>query len=397
MNIKYNFDSVPDRTGTVSYKWDGRPDKFPGTEDVIPMWLADMDFPTPKEISDAVQKRAAHPIYGYSFAQDSLKDLVVQWQKNRNGWEISPDWVTFSGGVVPAINAAVTAFTEKGDGVIIQTPVYYPFMDAVKNNFRTVRENRLIYNGERWVMNFEELEQLAAEPDTKLLILCSPHNPVSRCFERAELERLGNICLKNNVIIFSDEIHSDLVFPGSKHVPIASISRDIGNITLTAVSPSKTFNTAGLQMSAVISASNDLMVEFNMDMERKCYISNLFGAVAFAAAYENGGCVDYLEQLLGYLWENYLYLDNFLKTEMPKIKCQKPEATYLMWLDCGELNMECEKLEEFFLREAGVAFDSGHWFGGDCGKYMRMNIACPRLTLDRALRQMKRAYDKFGF
>lgn len=395
--MKYNFDRELDRNDTLSMKWDGRVKVFPGKPNVIPMWLADMDFESPKPITDAVQKRAAHPAYGYGFAKECCKDLISAWQERRNGWKISRDCVTFTNGIVPAINTAVTAFTEKGDGVIVQTPVYYPFMDAVRNNFRDLKENRLLFNGERWEIDFDNLEELAADPKTKLLILCSPHNPVCRCFEKWELEKVGMICAKNNVIIFSDEIHSDLVYRHCKHVPLASINEEIGKITLTACSPSKTFNTAGLQMSAILSENPELLKEFDLEKQRKCHISNLFGTIAFVAAYEDFGCEDYLEQLIDYLWENYLYLDQFLKKNMPKIKCQKPEATYLMWLDCTELGMEGEELENFFLEEAGVAFDSGRWFGGDCSSFMRMNIACPKSTLKKALSQMKAAYDKKGY
>lgn len=395
--MKYNFDDVINRNNTLSYKWDGRYDKFPENPNVIPMWLADMDFPCPSEISDAVKARAEHPIYGYSFAVEKCKDLTAQWQKKRNNWNVSPEWVAFSNGVVPALNAAITAFTDEGDGVIIQPPVYYPFSESITNNFRKVCANNLIYNGERWTINFEELEQMASEDENKLLILCNPHNPVSRCFEYDELKRIGEICIKHNVIIVSDEIHSDLVFRGNRHIPIASISSEISAITLTAVSPSKTFNTAGLQMSAIIASNKMLLDEFVKDMGRKYYISNLFGTVAFVAAYENSGCVEYLEQLIDYLWSNYLYLDGFLREHMPKIRCQKPEATYLMWLDCSELGMSGKEIERFFIEEAGVAFDSGEWFGGNCSKYMRINIACPRATLKNALYQMKAAYDRHGF
>ena len=395
--MRYNFDEVIERSNTLSYKWDGREEKFPENTNVIPMWLADMDFPCPQEIAAAVRKRAEHPIYGYSFAVDKCKDLTAKWQKKRNCWDVQPGWVTFSNGVVPALNAAITAFTNEGDGVIIQPPVYYPFRESVENNFRKVCANNLVFDGVRWKINFEELEEIASVPDNKLLILCNPHNPVSRCFEEDELCRLGEICLKNNVIIMSDEIHSDLVFAGNKHIPIASISKEISDITLTAVSPSKTFNTAGLQMSAIIASNDTLLKRFVEDMGRKCYISNLFGTVAFVAAYENIGCVDYLEQLKVYLWNNYLLLDDYLKCNMPKIKCQKPEATYLLWLNCSELGMSGEELEKFFVEEAGVAFDSGAWFGGGCERFMRINIACPRSTLSKALCQIKDAYDKRGF
>lgn len=395
--MKYDFDKIINRENTYSYKWDGRDDKFPENPGVIPMWLADMDFPCPAPISDAIQERAAHPIYGYSFAVDKCKSLTAQWQKKRNGWDVDPSWVTFSNGVVPALNAAITAFTNEGDGVIIQPPVYYPFKESIENNKRHLCNNNLVLRGGQWEINFEEFEQLAARPENKLFILCNPHNPVSRCFGEADLRRLGEICVRHSVIIVADEIHSDLVFREWRHIPIASISEEISDITLTAVSPSKTFNTAGLQMSAVITSNSRLREEFSLDMGRKYYVSNLFGTVAFVTAYENAGCEDYLEQLIDYLWDNYLFLDTYLREHMPKIKCQKPEATYLMWLDCSELGMDAKSLEAFFVQEAGVAFDSGMWFGDGCESYMRINIACPRAVLEKALSQMSAAYKRRGF
>ena len=372
----------------------GRKYEFPDNPDVLPFWLADMDFPCPVEITEAIQKRASHPIYGYSFAEDHLSELTAQWQKKRNGWSVEPEWVTFSNGVVPALNAIITAFTKSGDGVIIQPPVYYPFREAIENNFRKTFNNPLVYDGTRWIIDFEGLESLAGMPENKLLFLCSPHNPVSRSFEREELLRIGRICLENNVIIISDEIHSDLIFRHCRHTPIASLSKEISDITITAVSPSKTFNTAGLQMAAVIVSNAELRKAFETDMERRNYIPNLFGVVAFEAAYANQGCVEYLEQLIDYLWENYLFVDDYLKKHLPKIKCQRPEATYLVWLDCSGLGLEPKELEEFFISEAGVAFDCGSWFGGNASEYMRLNIACPRSILKQCLDRIKAACEK---
>jgi cystathionine beta-lyase len=395
--VKYNFDYVINRQGTLSYKWDARAKAFPGNPHVLPLWVADTDFPCPKEISDAIQKRATHPIYGYSFTEDNFGELMANWQRKRNNWEIDPRRVTFGNGIVPALNAIVTAFTKEGEGVIIQPPVYYPFKEAIENNNRIVCNNELIDDGSRWIIDFDALERLAEKPQNKLLLLCNPHNPVSRVYEKKELLRIGEICLTNHVLIASDEIHSDLIYRHCKHIPIASLSQELSDITVTAVSPSKTFNIAGLQISAIIASNSILLKQFEAEMERRCYVPNLFGSVAFKTAYTNEGCVDYLEQLIDYLWENYLFLDQYLKAYTPKIKCQRPEATYLLWLDCSELGLEPEWMEEFFVKEAGVGFDSGTWFGGKAEKYMRINIACPRSILKECLDHIRTAYERRGF
>lgn len=395
--MRYDFDQVLDRTGTLSYKWEAIEENYPKNPSALPFWIADMDFPCPAPIVKAVQERAAHPIYGYTKVADPSTKLVAAWEKKHNGWDVDPEWVTFSNGIVPALNAMVTAYTQSGDGVIIQPPVYYPFHNAVVNNDRTVVENKLVFDGQRWNINFEELERLAACPENKLLLLCHPLNPVSRVLSREELERIAAICKANNVVIAADEIHSDLVYRHCKFIPLASLSPEIAQICVTATAPSKTFNIAGLQMSSVIIPNQELREKFLKEMDKRVYIANLFGAVAFEAAYSDPECENYLDQLIDYLWNNYLFLDGYLKEHMPKIKCQRPDATYLLWLDCRELGLSEEELEAFFLEEAGVAFDVGEWFGGDGSGYMRINIGCPRSLLQRGLELIKSAYDKRSF
>lgn len=396
--MNYNFDEVIDRNGTLSYKWDARDINFPKNPKALPFWIADMDFPCPEPIVRAVQKRAAHPVYGYSKVSDDARALIAAWEKKRNGWDVDPEWVDFSNGVVPALSAMVAAFTEPGDGVIIQPPVYYPFRESVENNGRTVVNNKLLFDGEKWNINFEELEELAQKPENKLLILCHPLNPVSRVLSVEELQKIADICLKNHVILAVDEIHSDLIYRHCRFYSMAALSREIEQICVVATAPSKTFNIAGLQMSAIIIANEELRKKFQKEMEKRVlYIANLFGATAFEAAYADPECEEYLEQLIDYLWENYLFLDTYLKENMPKIKCQKPDATYLLWLDCRELGLGNEELQKFCLEEAGVAFDVGEWFGGDGAGFMRINIGCPRSILKQGLELLKAAYDRRNF
>lgn len=290
------------------------------------------------------------------------------------------------------------AFTEPGDGIIIQPPVYYPFRESIENNGRKVVNNNLIFDGKQWNINFEELELLAENPKNKLLLFCHPLNPVSRVLDKEELQRIADICLKNHVVLAVDEIHSDLVYRHRRFCSMAALSKEVEQICVTATAPSKTFNIAGLQMSAIIIANEELRRKFQKEIEKRVlYIANLFGAAAFEAAYSDPECEEYLEQLIDYLWENYIFLDNYLKENMPKIKCQKPDATYLLWLDFRELGFDVEELESFCLKEAGAAFDAGRWFGGDGEGFMRINIGCPRSILEQGLEQLKEAYQKRGF
>lgn len=396
--MKYDFDKMIDRTGTLSYKWEARDINFPDNPQALPFWIADMDFPCPDPIVKAIQKRAAHPIYGYSKVSDNSRSLVAAWEKKRNGWDVSPEWVSFTNGIVPALSSMAAAFTEPGDGIIIQPPVYYPFRESIENNGRKVVNNNLIFDGEKWSINFEELEELAEEPENKLLLFCHPLNPVSRVLEVEELQRIADICFKNHVVLAVDEIHSDLVYRHCKFHSMAALSKEVEQICVVATAPSKTFNIAGLQMSAIIIPNEELREKFQKEIEKRVlYIANLFGATAFEAAYSDPECEEYLEQLIDYLWENYLFLDQFLKEHMPKIKCQKPDATYLLWLDFRELGLDDAELESFCLKEAGVAFDVGKWFGGDGEGFMRINIGCPRSILAQGLEQLKDAYQKRGF
>ena len=391
----YNFDEVIDRNNSQSVKWDGRGLFFPEQPDAIPLWIADLDLPCPDEIVQAIRQRAAHPIYGYTYPDEELKRLIAAWQKKRNRWEITPDSISFANGVISAISTIIQTFTAPGEGIIIQPPVYHPFRECISSNERMVENNPLIYHDGKWSMDYRGFEELAAKPSSKLFLLCNPHNPVGRVFSRTELEKIASICLKHDLYIVSDEIHSDIIYDHARHLPVAAVDQSFSGITFTVFSPSKTFNIAGMQTSVVVSENPELLEQFNKEMKKSAFIMNLFGAVAMKAAYS--GCEDYLNQLLDYLWQNYLYVDRFLNKQMPLIKCQKPEATYLLWLDCRALGLNSRELSDFFLKKARVILDSGRWFGEDGRGFMRLNIGCPRATLEKAMLRIKRAYDRAAY
>lgn len=389
----YDFDRVFDRRGTYSSKWDNVGARI-GNPDALPMWVADMDFPAPQPVIDAVRRRAESGIYGYAYLPSVFKDATVRWMQVRHGWDISAASVTYVSSILPVLFAAVQTFTEPGDYVILQRPVYYPFLQAVENQERVISNNALQLRDGRYEMDFEDLEKRAADPRAKIMFLCNPHNPVGRVFTREELERVGDICRRNHVLVISDEVHSDFIYPGHIHTPMASISPEIAANTITAVAPSKTFNTAGLRAASMITFNDDLRDRMNTVLQNDRAVSiSTFGLDAYIAAYTAGE--EYLEQLLVYLAGNIRYLDNTLKENMPRIKLIQPEGTYLMWLDCRELGMDDETLDDFFTNKAAVGLDKGFWFGSEGSGFMRMNVACPRATLEEALKRLGQAYEAF--
>lgn len=392
--MNYNFDEVINRKGSISSKWDNVGARV-GNADALPMWVADMDFRCPQPVIDAIKKKADFGIYGYPYLIPEFKEATKKWV-SRHGWKIQTEDVIFAASIIPAMFNAVQAFTKPGEKVIIQRPVYYPFTSAIEDNGRVVANNALIErDGSYWV-DFENLEELSADKDTHLMILCSPHNPVCKVYTREELKKIGEICARNGVVIFSDEIHSDFVYSGYCHIPMASISEEIAQMTVTAVAPSKTFNLAGMRSAALIIPNKELQRKMTDVFNRnRSAMVPLFGLVSYIAAYEHGQ--EYLEQLLEYLEGNIAYLDAFLKKEMPKIKLTPPQGTYLMWLDCRKLGLTIEELDDFCVNQALVAMDKGHWFGPEGNGFMRMNIACPRVTLQKGLEQLREQYQKAGF
>ena len=385
---KYNFDEIINRENTNSVKYDLR-EKLFGNADVIPMWVADMDFRTPDFIVDAIRKRAEHEIFGYTFRSDGFSNSVVNWMLKRHNWKIEKEWISFSPGVVPALNILVQTLTNPGDKIIVQPPVYFPFFGAVQNNGRQMIENELKLVNGRYEIDFEHLESII-DKDVKMLLLCSPHNPCSRVWDKAELEKIADICLKNNILIVSDEIHSDLLLKPFKHIPTASLSKEISNITITCVAPSKTFNLAGFHTSAVICSNAELLKKYNKFLDDFHLAGgNIFGFEALEAAYNYGD--NWLTQLLEYLENNVRFVKVFLQKNIPEIKLINPEATYLLWLDFRGLNLPNKEIKRILIEKAKVGLSDGRMFGRGGDGFQRLNIACPRVVLENALNQINRA------
>jgi cystathionine beta-lyase len=382
----FDFDHEIDREGSHSVKYDGRQGMF-GKSDVIPVWVADMDFATPPAVTRALAQRAAHPIYGYTLFPDSLYDSLIDWMLRRHGWTIQRDWIVMCPGVVPSLNAAVMAFTQPGESVIIQPPVYFPFFSAVTQTGRKLIPNPLQLENGRYTIDFDHLEQCAK--NARLLLLCSPHNPVGRVWNSDELERLLAIAAKHDVVVFSDEIHADLIYPGHQHHAIATLPQNTGKI-ITAVAPSKTFNIPGLNLSTLIipdqSIRNSIMQVFN---NMHVSASNPFSITAFETAYREGEA--WLDELLIYLRDTRDSVTAFLATYLPEIKIIQPEGTYLLWLDCRTLDMTDAQLKHFFIHEAGVGMSPGILFGNEGSGFMRLNIGAPRRTILSVLKHIREA------
>lgn len=388
--MKYNFDEVIDRNGNRAAKYDERIKKF-GTKDVIPLWVADMDFRTAQPIIDACRQKAEEGIWGYTSRPESYFEAVRNWQKKRNNWDVDTSLMSWSLGVVPALSAIVKIFCHTGDKVMIQTPVYSEFYDVVEAWDRQVVENQIVEKDGKWVIDFDDFEAKAKE--VKIFLLCNPHNPLGIVWEPEDLKKMAEICIANDVLLVSDEIHSDLIFHGKKHTPTATLSEEIASHIITCVSATKTFNLAGLQASTTIFPNMEMKQKFdrfwmNMDIHR----NNAFSSVAMEAAYNEGE--EWLEQLLVYLSDNFDFIRDYCEKYIPKIKPNVPDATYLVWLDCRELGMSNEELRRFMIEEAGIGLNEGYTFGRSLSGFMRLNAACPKSVLEKALAQLKEAVDK---
>ncbi len=413
----YNFDKITNRKGTNCLKYDfaverGKP------ADVLPLWVADMDFPVSEEISKSLHAAVEHGIYGYTQPKDAYYNAVMNWMERKHNWKTKREWIVKTPGVVFALGAAVKAFTDPGDAILIQNPVYYPFTNIIRDNNRKVVDNTLVYHPvtERTVVpvttddvseqqinnvgtvspayqiDFEDFERKIEQEHVKLFILCNPHNPVGRVWTVEELQKLGEICLRHHVIVVSDEIHNDFVYPGYEHTVFANVDPRFAEFTLTCTAPSKTFNLAGLQISNIFIPNENLRKAFKTEIDRTGYDEpNALGVVACEAAYRAGE--DWLEQLRAYLLKNLNFLRDFLQEKIPQIHLVEPEGTYLVWLDCSELGITGKELDQFIVDKAGLWLDGGSMFGPSGAAFQRVNIACPQATLELALNKLKAAVD----
>lgn len=372
--MKYDFDKTIDRRATNSYKWDSAP------EGVLPMWVADMDFRTAPAIIDALQKRVAHGIFGYTHVPDAYYDAVTSWFSRRHGWDIDREWIIYTSGVVPAVSAVIKAMTVPGDKVIVQTPVYNCFFSSIRNNGCEIVSNPLRRTAETYEMDFDALERCAADPRAKVMLLCNPHNPAGRVWTPDELTRLGNICLRNGVTVVADEIHCELVYQGFKYTPFASLSDAFLHRSVTCLSPSKAFNIAGLQIANIVAFDNDLRsrIDKAININEVCDV-NPFGVAATIAAYNEGE--EWLNQLVDYLHGNYEAMAEFCRRELPEFPITRLEGTYLVWMDCSSLGMPSDALEHALLDDARLWLNAGTMYGAEGEGYMRWNIACPRSVM----------------
>jgi cystathionine beta-lyase len=386
---KYNFDEIIPRSGTNCIKYDAREWMFK-TNDVLPLWVADTDFRTPDFIVDAIKKRVEHEIYGYTFKPDSYYDAIIGWMKRRHDWDVKKEWISFSPGVVAGLTIAIETFSKPGDGVIVQPPVYFPFFDSVKGTKRKLVENPLKIENGRFTFDFEDLK-LKIDENTKLLLLCNPQNPGGMVWTRSELEKLSAICLENGIMVISDEIHSDLIFNGHAHIPFATLSEEAAKNSVVCMAPSKTFNVAGLASSLVIIPDKNKHARYERALNiGHLGMGNIFGSVALEAAYAKGD--EWLNQLMDYLWENYLFLEKLIRKNLPKVKVMKPEATYLIWLDFRAYGMNDEELMKFTVEKAKVGLNNGARFGTGGDGWLRLNIGCPRSVLEEGLERLKSAF-----
>ena len=379
----FDFDRQIPRRGTDSYKWDSAAD-----ENVLPMWVADMGFRTAPAIIDALRRRVEHGIFGYTRVPDSYYEAVTGWFGRRHGWSVDREWIIYTSGVVPAVSAVIKALTKPGDKVLVQTPVYNCFFSSIRNNGCETVSSPLLFAGNTYTMDFEDLEQKAADPKVKVMLLCNPHNPAGRVWRREELMRVGEICIRHGVTVVSDEIHCELVFPGYHYIPFASVSEEFLNHSVTCVSSSKAFNIAGLQIANIICAdpSRRAKIDRAINDNEVCDV-NPFGVIATQAAYNEGG--EWLSQLIGYLHANYRCMRDFCSEYLPDYPVAVLEGTYLVWMDCRKAGLPSEVLEQRLVDEAGLWLNAGTMYGAEGEGFMRWNIACPRVTLTDGLKRFE--------
>jgi cysteine-S-conjugate beta-lyase len=395
----YDFNIVHNRKKTNSVKWDMLKTLF-GREDIIPMWVADMDFPAAEPVTEALIKRAGHPFYGYTKAGDEVVDAVIRRIRKKFNWKIEPEWIIFTPGIVPALNAAVRSLTHPGDEIILQQPVYYPFFPSITLSGCKIKNNGLKLENGRYEMDFKDLENIffqgkdrTSRPGRiKGAILCNPHNPTGRVWNKKELIRFGEIIIRNDAVIISDEIHCEILFKGYSHTPFASISSEFEQNCILCMAPSKTFNLAGLEISTIIIPNKKLRDDFKNIRDGIQPGPNLFAFTALEAAYRFGD--EWLDQVLAYIEGNLDFMRGFLREHIREITLIEPQGTYLVWLDCRQLNLNDNDLESFMINKARIGLDQGILFGEGGSGFSRMNIACPRTVLQEALNRLKTAVNE---
>ncbi len=387
-----NFDAVLDRKNTGSMKWDMM-EKLNKPKDVLPLWVADMDFKAPDGVIQVLEERIKHGVFGYTKPTSAYYNAIINWMEKRHDWKVKKESIVATPGIVPVLNFIIQEFTQKGDGVLIQRPVYHPFSKAIIQNDRTLINSPLVLNENRYEIDFLDFENKIRDNQVKLFILCSPHNPVGRVWTNEELKTMGDICIKHNVLILVDEIHHDLVFKSYKHIPFASLGQKYANYCITCTAPSKTFNLAGLKVANIIIDNQEILDKFKAYLQRISLMSiNMLGISACEAAYQTGGA--WLDGLMDYIDENKKYVKEFIEEKFSMINVIDSEATYLLWIDFRNLGLTNKKLEAFMLNEAKLWLNDGYIFGEEGSGFQRMNIACPRSTLVQALKQLEQALQK---
>ena len=388
MSKKYDFDQVIDRKNTNSTKLDALEQEF-GNKDVMPFWIADMDFLTPPKITEALKKRVEHGIFGYVLPDERYFSSIINWLHKRHNWLVEKETISFVPGVVKGFAFAIDVFTNKNDKIIIQPPVYPPFKGTTEDLKREIVTNPLILENGQYRMDFDNLREVA-KTGAKMLILCNPQNPSGRIWTKEELSELAEICYDNNILVVSDEIHADLELPGNKHVPFAVVSEKAAQNNITLMAPSKTFNVAGIVSSFAIVENKEIRERyFDYLVARQLNQGTIFAYIAAQYAYETGE--EWLNQVMVYTQKNIDFVDDYLQKNIPQIKVVRPEASFLIWLDCRDLNLSQSELENFFIHKAKLGLNSGTMFGEEGEGFMRLNVGCPRITLEKALDNLKKA------
>jgi len=386
--MKYNFDEIVQRRGSNSYKWDTATNN-----DILPMWVADMDFRTAPAIIETLHHRVEHGIFGYTKVPDYYYQATIDWFNRKHNFNIDREWMLFTSGVVPALSAIIKALTVPGDKVLVQTPVYNCFFSSIRNDECEMVSNQLIYENGTYTIDFDDLERKAADPKVKLMLLCSPHNPAGRVWKRDELERIGEICFRNNVIVVSDEIHCDLVYEGYTHIPFASISEKFQQNSVTCIAPTKTFNLAGIQVANIVAADDTIRrkIDKALNVNEVCEI-NCFAVEALTAAYNHGE--EWLKELKSYLYANYKYLEDFFSQYLPHLPVTKLEATYLVWVDCRELKHTSKEITEMLLNKEKLWVNEGTMYGAAGEGFIRINIATQQENLILGLEKIRNIFGK---